>query len=153
MTRVGATASQESVATGISGFQEEGYGEMMELGESAEGRGHRSEEKKEDRPKDQRVKRLKEQKEEKGMRRERAFRSMEELARPPPEREEMEGASSRKPSEEKVTVKERERESQVKKTTEIEGKTLGLQIITAESRPFPKQVTYEMIMERIHQKH
>ena len=85
----------------------------------------------------------------KGMRRERAFRSMEELARPPPEREEMEGASSRKPSEEKVTVKERERESQVKKTTEIEGKTLGLQIITAESRPFPKQVTYEMIMERI----
>ena len=61
-SNVGATASLESVATGISGFREEGYGEMMELGENAVGRGYRTDEKKEERPKDQRVARLKDEK-------------------------------------------------------------------------------------------
>ena len=35
----------------------------------------------------------------------------------------------------------REKEPQLRKATEIEGKTLGLQIIAAESKLFPKQVT------------
>ena len=75
---VGATSSLESVATGISRFQEEGYGEMMELGEDAAGRGYKTDEKKEERPKDQRVAKLKGQKEERSMSKGRAFRSMEE---------------------------------------------------------------------------
>ena len=33
--------------------------------------------------------------------------------------------------------------------TEIEAKALGLQIYNAESQPFPRQVTYEMLMEVI----
>ena len=146
---VGATASLESVSTGISGFQEEGYGEMMESGEDAAGRGYRTDEKKEERQKDQRVAKLKKQKEERRMRRGRTFRSMEELAMPLPEREEVEGATALKVGEGKVTTKDREKEPQLKKAAEIYGKTLGLQVMAAESKPFTKQITYEMLMEGI----
>ena len=54
-TTAGAAASQKSVATGISGYQEEGYDEMMDLGEEVTGRKKGTTDKKEERPKDQRV--------------------------------------------------------------------------------------------------
>ena len=79
MSGVGAAASQESITTGGSGFQEEGYEEMMSLGEGAgeergggaEGGGERPKERRVSRPRDPRVERLMPQR--------RTFRSMEEF--------------------------------------------------------------------------
>ena len=52
---VGAAISRESVATGASGYQEEGLEDMMELGEGAVGGELKPKERREARPKDPRV--------------------------------------------------------------------------------------------------
>ena len=79
---IGAAASLDSVATGASGFQEEGFEEMMDLGEAAGGRRAEGAIRKEEKPKEQRETRTKDPRVGKLMAQRRAFRSMEEIAVP-----------------------------------------------------------------------
>ena len=74
---------------------------------------------------------------------------MEELSTLSTDKEGAEGATATRVGEVKKVSKDREKEVQTKKVTEIDAKALGLQIFTAESLPFPRQVTYEMLMEGI----
>ena len=143
MIGVGAASSQESVAIGASGFQEEGYEEMMSLGEGVDGEMRGGAVGGEKRPKVQREARPRDPRKEKLMPQRRAFRSMEELPTAPTERV---GTLAAK-GEERLPPKERE--SQAKKVTEIDSKDLGLQIYAPETKPFPKQPTYENITEEI----
>ena len=143
-TNMEAAESQDSVLTGASGFQEEGFDDMMELGEGDRGRKDVGAAGKGEQPREQRTVRPKEPRVEKIMSQRRVYRSMEELPLVPIEKRreiEVKGGEE-KPS-------QREKEAQMKKSTEIEAKTLGLHIYAAESRPFPKQITYEGLVEGI----
>ena len=73
----------------------------------------------------------------------RTSRSMEELPIGP-----IEKAGPSVPRGEERPV-HKEREKQTKKVTEIDSKEIGLQIFAPETKPFPKQLTYENITEGI----
>ena len=96
----GIAASRELVATGGSGFQEEGYMEMMNLGEG--------EAQRRDAGGVQRDTRPKEQKEKRQIKQSRAFRSIEELTAPMTEKEEQ-GAMALKGGEERQRTTEKDK--------------------------------------------
>ena len=66
------------------------------------------------------------------------FRSMEEL---------MTGGVAPKEGESKILMKEKEKEYPTKKGAKMDSKALGLKIFAGESKPFPKQLTYQGILE------
>ena len=60
-------------------------------------------------------------------------------------RVETEGVTALKGEEESGRSKEKDKD-QPKKKTDIEAKTVGLQIFAPESKPFPRQVSYKVLL-------
>ena len=73
------------------------------------------------------------------------FRSMEGLSVTPAEAARGEGAIPKKDVVKRR--KSKEKTQQPKKTTDIEAKSVGLQIYSAESNPFPRQISYEVVQK------
>ena len=96
----GIAASSESVVTGGSGFQEEGYMEMMSLGEGEAQRRDAGGVQRDTRPKEQREMRQ--------IKQSIAFRSREELTAPMIEKEEQ-GAIALKGGEERQRTREKDK--------------------------------------------